>query len=123
MHPRNPYHRVDCVPTTRRLRVETLGVILLDSVETTGVYETSLPPLLYVRREHLMSDVLRPSSTTTYCPYKGTATYWSAFIGDHCESDIAWSYEAPHPECSAIEGHLCFDGSKARVEADLPHWP
>ena len=123
MHPRNPYHRIDCVPTTRRLRVESHGVILVDCAETTGVYETSLQPLLYVRREHLVADVLRPSSTTTYCPYKGTATYWSAFIGDRWEPDIAWSYEAPHPECAAIEGHLCFDETKVRVVADLPHWP
>ena len=123
MHPRNPYHRVDCVTTTRRLRVELRGVLLVDSAETIGVYETSLRSLLYVGREHLLADALRPSATTTYCPYKGTATYWSAFIGDHCEPDIAWSYEAPHPECSAIRGHFCFDETKVRVEAELPHWP
>ncbi len=123
MHPRNPYHRVDCMSTTRRLRVESHGVTLVDNAETTGVYETSLPPLLYVRREHCAGVVLTPSATTTYCPYKGTATYWSALIDGHHEPDIAWSYEAPHPECSAMEGLLCFDGAKVRVDAELPPWP
>ena len=81
MHPRNPYHRVDCVPTARRLRVEVFGDVLVDTTATVGVYETSLAPRLYVSRDELRADVLRPSSTTTYCPYKGTATYWSAAAG------------------------------------------
>ncbi len=87
------------------------------------MYETSLPPLLYVSREHLLADVLRPSPTTTYCPYKGTATYWSAFIGDDRVPDVAWSYEAPNPECWAIRGHFCFAETNVGVETELPAWP
>ena len=97
MHPRNPYHRVDCVPTSRRLRVVAEGVVLVDSTTTIGVYETSLPPRLYVSREQLPADVLTPSSTTTYCPYKGTATYWSADVGGERLADVAWSYDRAQP--------------------------
>ena len=123
LHPRNPYHRVDCVPTSRRLRVVAEGVVLVDSTATIGVYETSLPPLLYVDREQLPADVLMPSRTTTYCPYKGTASYWSADIGGTRLADVAWSYEAPHSECWAIRGHVCFDGARVSVQTDLPPWP
>jgi len=123
MHPRNPYHRVDCVPTARRLHVEAGGVVLIDSTETIGVYETSLSPRLYVSREQLLKDVLTASPTTTYCPYKGTATYWSADVGDETLADVAWSYEAPNAECWAIRRHLCFDDTKVSVEAALPAWP
>ena len=123
MHPRNPYHRVDCVPTSRRLRVEACGVVLVDATRTVGVYETSLPPLLYVGRDQLLADVLTPSPTTTYCPYKGTATYWSAAVGGESLDDVAWSYEVPNPGCWAIRGHLCFDETKVRMEAALPTWP
>ncbi len=49
-HPRNPYHRVDCVPTSRRMRVEIAGETFVDTTETIGVYETALEPLLYVER-------------------------------------------------------------------------
>ena len=122
MHPRNPYHRVDCVPTSRRLRVMAEGVVLVDTTTTMGVYETSLPPLLYVSREQLRADVLAPSATTSYCPYKGTATYWSADVGGKRLSDVAWSYDEPNPECRAIRSHLCFDGAKIDVQADLPAW-
>jgi len=122
MHPRNPYHRVDCVPTARRLRVEAFGDVLVDSTATIGVYETSLAPRLYVGRDELRMDVLRPSTTTTYCPYKGTATYWSAQRGDETLTDVAWSYEAPNAECGAIRGLLCFDETKVHVQAALPRW-
>ena len=123
MHPRNPYHRVDCVPTSRRLRVVAEGVVLVDSTTTIGVYETSLPPRLYVSREQLPADVLTPSPTTTYCPYKGTATYWSADVGGERLADVAWSYDAPNPECWAIRSHVCFDETKVSVQTDLPAWP
>ena len=103
-HPRNPYHRVDCMATARRLRVALGDVVIVDTTETTGVYETGLAPRLYVDREQLLVDVLRPSATTTYCPYKGTASYWSAVVGEDVVPDVAWSYQTPYAECQAIAG-------------------
>lgn len=123
MHPRNPYHRVDCIPTARRLRVELAGVVLVDTTATIGVYETCLAPRLYVNHAQLLADVLRPSATTTYCPYKGTASYWSAFVDEEVVPDVAWSYETPYSECRAIHSHLSFDETQPGVEAALPRWP
>ncbi len=123
MHPRNPYHRVDCIATARRLRVELPGVVIVDTTATIGVYETGLAPRLYVHRGQLLADVLRPSATTTYCPYKGMASYWSAFVGEEVVPDVAWSYETPHPETRAIASHLSFDETRVGVEAALPDWP
>ncbi|MGF7238699.1 MAG: DUF427 domain-containing protein [Frankia sp.] len=119
-HPRNPYHRVDCIRTTRRLRAELAGATLVDTTDTIGVYETALEPRLYVRRELVNTDLLRPSATTSYCSYKGTASYWTAVIGDVVVEDVAWSYENPLPECSPIAGFLSFDDTRATVVHDLP---
>ncbi len=120
MHPRNPYHRVDCLPTSRRLRVACAGTVLVDTTKTVGVYETSQPAHLYVTPDEVAPGVLVPSATTTYCPYKGTASWWSAVVRETTVEDVAWSYEDPHPECQAIAGHLCFEKTKADVQADLP---
>lgn len=120
MHPRNPYHRVDCVLTNRHLLVEIAGIVLVDTSDTLGVYETSLAPRLYVRREHLLHPVLMPSTTTTYCPYKGTASYWTAVVGATQVEDVAWSYEDPNPESLALRSHLSFDEARANVVAELP---
>jgi uncharacterized protein (DUF427 family) len=117
-HPRNPYHRVDCVRTSRRLHVEVAGVTLVDTTETLGVYETALPPRLYVARDAVRMDLLVPSSSTTYCPYKGTASYWSAAAGDVVVEDVAWSYEDPLPESLPLGGLLSFDGARAVVRGD-----
>lgn len=118
-HPRNPYHRVDCVRTSRRLRVVVDGVVLVDTTETVGVYETALEPKLYVRLDQVRRDLLIPSPTTTYCPYKGTASYWSV-VGDAAVEDVAWSYEDPLPESLPIRALLSFDPARAMVDHDLP---
>ncbi len=80
-YPPNPYHRVDCRPTRRRLRVEVAGTTLVDTDDTTVVFETSLDPRLYVDPRHVRTDLLRRSTTSTYCNYKGHTTYWSAVVG------------------------------------------
>jgi uncharacterized protein (DUF427 family) len=120
-HPRNPYHRVDCVPTSRRLTVTVGGVDLVATDRTTGVYETSLPTRLYVARTEIRMDLLEPSPTSWYCPYKGTATYWSAVVAGRRVEDAAWSYDDPRPECLPIAGMLSFDATLVDVTADLPN--
>jgi uncharacterized protein (DUF427 family) len=120
LHPRNPYHRIDCVPTTRRLHVEVGGVVLVDTIETLGLYETALAPKLYVRPDAVRMDLLVPSASTTYCPYKGTASWWSAVIDGAVVDDVAWSYEDPIQESIAIRGLLSFDVDRASVTTDLP---
>ena len=119
-HPRNPYHRVDCLRSRRRLRVEAAGLTLVDTAQTVAVYETALEPRLYVDPTHVRTDVLAPSATQTYCPYKGTATYWSARIGDAVLEDIAWSYEDPLPESGPLKHLLSFDEGRVDVHHDLP---
>jgi uncharacterized protein (DUF427 family) len=57
-------------------------------------------------------DLLTPTGTETTCPYKGTASYWSA--GDL--ADVAWSYRNPIPEAGAIEGLVSFLGDGVEVE-------
>jgi uncharacterized protein (DUF427 family) len=66
------------------------------------------------------TDLLRRSETTTYCNYKGYATYWSAVIGDLVVDDVAWSYPDPPPETLPIKGFLSFDASRVDVVAELP---
>lgn len=119
-YPPNPYHRVDCRPTDRRLRVVVAGETLVDTSDTTIVFETALAPLLYVDASHVRTDLLRRSATSSYCNYKGTATYWSAVIGDSVVDDAAWSYDDPMPETRPIAGYLSFDATRAGVVADLP---
>jgi uncharacterized protein (DUF427 family) len=120
-YPPNPYHRVDCRPTKRGLRVSAAGATLVDTVDTVIVFETALEPRLYVQPAHVRVDLLRRTDSSTYCNYKGYATYWAAALGDTVIEDVAWSYEDPPPECLPIKGFLSFDASRVDVIAELPH--
>jgi uncharacterized protein (DUF427 family) len=119
-YPPNPYHRVDCRPTKRRLRVEVAGTTLVDTDNTVIVFETALEPRLYVNPTFVRADLMRPTQTSTYCNYKGVATYWAAVIGETIVADVAWSYEDPLSESLPIKGYLSFDASRADVVAELP---
>jgi uncharacterized protein (DUF427 family) len=119
-YPPNPYHRVDCRPTNRGLRVTAAGAALVDTTDTVIVFETALEPRLYVDPSVVRTDLLRRTATTTYCNYKGYATYWAAVVGDTVLDDVAWSYEDPPPECLPIKGYLSFDAARAEVLAELP---
>jgi uncharacterized protein (DUF427 family) len=122
-YPPNPYHRVDCRPTRRRLRVSVGGITgtaLVDTDDTVIVFETAVETRLYVDPAHVRTDLLRRSETTTYCNYKGFATYWSAVLDGRVVDDIAWSYEDPPPETLPIKGFLSFDATRVDVVAELP---
>jgi uncharacterized protein (DUF427 family) len=116
-YPPNPYHRVDCRPTRRRLRVSVAGTTLVDTDDTMIVFETALAPRLYVDPSLVRTDLLHCSPTSSYCNYKGFATYWSMGEID----DIAWSYPEPPPESLPIKGFLSFDATRADVIAELPN--
>jgi uncharacterized protein (DUF427 family) len=119
-HPRNPYHRIDCLPSTRRLEVEVAGTTIVDTADTIVLYETGLDPRLYVSRSALHNCTIEPSITSSYCPYKGTASYWTVTVGDTVVPDLAWSYEDPIPESVEIRGLLSFYESRATVRHNLP---
>lgn len=119
-HPRNPYHRVDCLRSQRRLVVEVGGTVLVDTATTLLVQETALEPRLYVDPRLVRTDLLQRSETSTYCPYKGYATYWTAQIGEQEVDDMAWSYEDPLPESLPLAGFLSFDPARVTVRQELP---
>ena len=119
-HPRNPYHRIDCLSTHRHLVVALGERILVDTTDTIALYETGLEPRLYVHPQHVTTARMVTSERITFCPYKGQATYWSAEVDDALVADVAWSYEDPSPESSAIKGMLSFDESRLNVATDLP---
>jgi uncharacterized protein (DUF427 family) len=119
-HPRNPYHRIDILRSNRRLQVEVAGVTIVDTDDTVVLYETALDPKLYVDRGVVHDAELVPSETVTFCPYKGTTTYWNAIVGEHTVRDVAWSYEDPYPESLPIKGLLSFEPGHVTLAHDLP---
>jgi uncharacterized protein (DUF427 family) len=121
-HPRNPYHRIDCVRARRQLRVELASTVLVDTTDVISLHETSRAPQLYVRREAVRMDLLVASATVTYCPYKGTARHWSANVDGKAVVDVAWSYDDPLPESAPIAGLLAFYRERTTMVQDVLTW-
>jgi uncharacterized protein (DUF427 family) len=117
-HPRDPYTRVDIVPSSRHVRVELDGVTIAETVKPTVIFETGLPMRYYVPKTHVRMDLLTPTETVTHCPYKGDAEYWSLQIGGQFHPDVAWSYRTPLPESQKAAGLLSFYPERVDVYVD-----
>jgi len=121
-HAKNPYHRIDCGRSQRQLRVQLRGVVLVDTHDVVSLFETASAPRLYVEKKHVQMERLIASPTTSHCPYKGYASYWSAQIDGEIFQDIAWSYEDPTPESRPVAGLLSFYPERAEVVQDIVTW-
>jgi uncharacterized protein (DUF427 family) len=127
-HPRDPYHRVDVVLSSRHVRVEIGGQVVAESRRPRLLFETGLPTRYYLPIEDVRMELLEPTPTALVCPYKGEATYWR-MLGATADRDVAWAYPRPIAECPSIAGLISFFNE--RVDAlsvdgelqDKPHTP
>ena len=117
-HPRDPYTRVDILPSSRSIRVEVDGVTVAESGKPTLLFETGLPVRYYLPKTHVHLELLTPADTRSHCPYKGEAEYWSVHAGENVHDDLAWSYRTPLPESQKIAGLICFYNEKVDIYVD-----
>ncbi|CAI5969020.1 unnamed protein product [Closterium sp. NIES-65] len=106
-YPRPP--RVERVG--KRVQVEVGGVMLADSEKAWRVLETSHPPVYYIPQEDIqMQYVQREDAASSFCEWKGAATYWTVTIPQASKHlpRCAWSYERPTPLFQPITSHLAF---------------
>ena len=117
VHARSPYTRVDILASSRHVRVEVDGATIAESVKPTLLFETGLPVRYYLPKTDVRMDLLTFSDSTSRCPYKGEAEYWSLEHDDR-RVDIAWSYRTPLVESQKIAGLVCFYPEKVEVYVD-----
>ena len=108
VHPRDPHTRVDILASSRTVRVDINGVTVAETDQPRILFETGLAPRYYLPLTAVRFDLLRPSSHTTRCPYKGTAEYWSVEVDGQLTENVVWTYPTPLPECQKVAGLVCF---------------
>lgn len=111
-HPRDPFHRVDVRRSSARVLVTNGSLVLADSVHPRVLFETHIAPRYYLPPEDVHWDALLPTSSSTGCAYKGTASYWALADG---AVDVAWSYLSPLPDAVEIADMVCFYGDRVQV--------
>lgn len=114
-HARDPYKLIDARRSTRHVRVDLGGVTLAETRHPWLLFESGLPVRYYIPPEDVRMDLLEPTATTSQCAYKGTASYWSAQIGDQVHPDVAWTYPEPLHLAAQVAGAIAF--FQERVDA------
>jgi uncharacterized protein (DUF427 family) len=113
VHPRDPYHRIDVVPSDSLVRVSLDGRVLAESRRALALFESGLPTRWYLPRDDVRVP-LEPSDKVTHCPYKGQAAYYSVDVPGG--EDLIWFYEEPKPEVGAIADRLAFFNERVELE-------
>lgn len=76
------------------------------------VAETSSPLLVegnyYFPSEDCHRQYFRPSETSTHCPWKGDASYYSLELGGEQNLDCAWTYAEPTEAAAQLKAHFAF---------------
>jgi uncharacterized protein (DUF427 family) len=114
-HPRDPYKRVDVLHSSRHVLIVIDGQPVAETRRPCLVFETGHPVRYYIPRKDVRMELFERSATSSRCPYKGIASYWSVRIGDRVFKDNVWSYEETTLECPKIKGLLCFFQERAAV--------
>jgi uncharacterized protein (DUF427 family) len=103
-----PGYRVDLEPEPERVRVRLGGEVLADSNSALLVKETKHEPVLYLPRDDVRLDLFEPTEHTTFCPFKGEASYWTLRLETRIEENVVWSYEDPFEEVSGLKDYMAF---------------
>lgn len=113
-HPRDPYHRIDTIPSSRRVRVSLDGEVLAESARAVALFESNLVTRWYLPREDVCAELV-DSDSHTICPYKGVASYYS--VGS--AQDIAWYYPDPLPEAARVRDLVCFYNERVTIDVSI----
>ncbi|MDH6238444.1 uncharacterized protein (DUF427 family) [Cryobacterium sp. CG_9.6] len=117
-HPRDPFHRVDALPSSRHVTASANGVVLADTRNPVVLFETDLPTRYYFPAGDVNTDVLVPAAITSVCPYKGTADrYWDV-AGQVDLTGAVWSYSSPFAAVGEIRNRLAFYNELVDITVD-----
>lgn len=103
-----PEHPITLEPDAKRVRVRVGGQLVADSTRTVSLRESTYPAVRYVPRSDVNMALLERTTHSSYCPYKGTASYFSIPAGGSRSTNAIWTYETPHAAVAAIKEYLAF---------------
>jgi uncharacterized protein (DUF427 family) len=117
IHPRDPYKRVDPLPSSRHVQVAVGGQVVADTTRPILLFETRLPIRYYIPPEDVNFSLLEESDLETGCPYKGKARYWSV-RGAPDADNIVWAYPDPVRAAGIIKDHVAFYNEVVDITVD-----
>jgi adenylate cyclase len=114
-------YRIAIEPVEGRLRAAMAGQVVADSTRAMVLHESYQPDTYYFPKDDVADALLAPSEFRTFCPFKGTASYWNLGVAGNAVENGAWSYESPLQEALDIGGMVSFDASAVdQIYAEPP---
>ena len=108
VHARDPFRRVDCLPSSRRVEIVVEGEKVADSRKGVFLFETGHPTRYYLPISDTRLELLNPSRYISRCPYKGIASYYHLTVNGKRHENMVWYYSEPVHESARIKGLVCF---------------
>ena len=103
-----PDHPISIEANPSRVVVKVGGKIIADTSAALTLREASYPPVQYIPRRDVDMAALMHSEHTSYCPYKGDASYYSIPAGGDRSRNAVWTYEAPFEAMAQIKDYIAF---------------
>lgn len=108
-----PDHPITVEPNADRVVVRIGNKVLADTKNALTLRESTYPGVQYIPRKDVDLAQLERSDHSTYCPYKGDASYYSIpALGDKGVNAV-WTYEAPYDAVAGIKDHVAFYANRA----------
>jgi uncharacterized protein (DUF427 family) len=103
-----PDHPISIEPNPSRVVVTVGGRVIADTRDALTLREASYPAVQYIPLRDVDMTALTRSEHTTYCPYKGDASYYNIPGGGDRSLNAVWTYETPFEAMAQIKNHVAF---------------
>jgi uncharacterized protein (DUF427 family) len=103
-----PDHPITVTPSGKHVVVTVAGKVVADTRAALTLQESTYPAVQYVPLADVDTSLLEPTATTSYCPYKGDASYYSIPAGGSKSVDAIWEYKLPREAVAQIKEHIAF---------------
>ncbi len=102
-------------PADKKVTVTFEGKTIAESTDALLVQETRHADVYYLPRKDVRMDLLEPTGQSTYCPFKGHASYWSLRGAGEAGENLVWSYENPYSEVQELSNYLAFYDDRVQI--------
>ncbi|HEV7938997.1 MAG TPA: DUF427 domain-containing protein [Solirubrobacteraceae bacterium] len=113
-----PDHPITITPSDDHVVARSGEATIVDSRSTLLLREANYPPVRYIPLADVDRSQLVASELTTYCPYKGEASYYSIVADGERGTDAVWFYDDPHPAVAEIKGHVAFYPDRVEISVE-----
>jgi uncharacterized protein (DUF427 family) len=115
-----PDHPITLTPNPKRVLVKVAGALIADSRNALILQEASYPPVQYIPRKDVDMKLLERTDFSSYCPFKGDASYYSIPSGGDKSINAVWTYETPYASVAQIKDYVAFYPSRVEAIEERP---